>query len=126
MTTTPYTDSIRTQLDIDIDGLGPVFQTHGTDSPIGECAKVIMTTVWEMESAERAATQAISSLTDHTKQQAANLAGNGKTFDPSWLATYANRANEANATLTAGVERLRAFKRLLDGLLKQVADRAAK
>lgn len=120
MTRTPYTTSIATTLGINTDELAAL-ATRGTDNPIGQCAATVVTTVWEMESAERTAREAIASLTTQTEAQAEALAGNGRTFDPSWLTTYARRAEEANTKLAAGTERLRTFKRLLDMLTAQAA-----
>lgn len=121
MTATPYTDSIATTLGIDTDQLEALHQAHGPGSGIGQCAATLMTTLWEMEAAERDAVRTVADLTAQAQDQAGHLAGNGRTFDPSWLVTYANRANAAGAKLTAGTERLRMFKRLLDALTAPLA-----
>lgn len=120
MSRTPYTDDIAARLGINTDELARHTQTHGATSPLGQCADAIQNTLWDMQSAERTAAEAVADLSAATKVQAANLAGTGNTFDPSWLATYADRAKEAGAKLTAGVERLRTFKRLIDVLAAQI------
>lgn len=116
MSRTPYTTSIAGNLGVNADDLTGLVQTHGAKSAIGQCAGMLLTTLWEMESAERDAAQAVAALADQAKQQAANLADGGRTFDASWLATNAHRANEAGAKLAAGVERLRTFRSLLNTL----------
>ncbi|PZG10298.1 hypothetical protein C1I95_28160 [Micromonospora craterilacus] len=117
MTRTPYTASILTTLGITTADMRQLVATHGDASPIGQCAEVINTTIWGMESAERAAANAVDALAKQTEAQAAAIGGNGFAFDPSWLTHYANKAAEEGARLRAGTEQLTIFKRLLDTLL---------
>lgn len=124
MARTPYTDSILVTLGVNADRLRSLAETHGFDSPIGQCAGHIQSTVWAMHSAERAAADAMTNLTKQAETQVAAIAGNGNRFDPSWLATYTTRATEASATLNLGVTELTVFNRMLDLLVKQEEDRA--
>lgn len=117
MTRTPYTDSIAKALNTDVDAL-LALAAPGADSPIATCAMAIATTLWEMQSAERTANEHVNALQANVAQQAANLAGEGKgRFDASWLTHHATKAAEASANLTAGGEKIRAFKNLLDKLV---------
>ncbi|TDC27650.1 hypothetical protein E1211_28945 [Micromonospora sp. 15K316] len=117
MARNPYTTAIINNLGIDAANLRNLAETHGFDSPIGQCADMIQSTIWEMQSAERAANDAVNKIREAAEQQAGNLTGTAGTYDASWLTTYAQRANEANQKITAGIERLTTFKRLLDVLL---------
>lgn len=121
MSRTPYTESIKAQLGVNTETLLELHTTHGEASPIGQCVDMIQNALWSMESAERTAAGALVHIASITTTQAANLAGNGRAYDPTWLATNAKRATEAGAALTAGVEQIKTFKRLLDVLVAQTA-----
>lgn len=115
MSRTPYTDTITTQLGINTDAITKLSRAHSTDTPIGQCANHILSTIWTMEAAERAARDALTDLTKQVEIQTAALTGTGR-FEATWLTTSTRRAEEASAKLAAGTEELHTFKRLLDML----------
>lgn len=115
----PYTATVTANLGANTDALHTLLTTHGENSPIGVCASRILGAIYRLESAERAATDAMTNLRNNTASQADNLTGSGPMFDASWLTHHAGKAAAASADMTAAIETIQTFTHML-GLLTAV------